>query len=183
MAANLTEGQNLKIATFAGGCFWCSESDFKKISGVVKVTSGYTGGRKENPTYEDVSAGTTGHVEAIQVTYDPEKISYEKLLEVFWRHIDPTDGGGQFVDRGPQYASAIFYHDKEQKKAAEKSKEELEKSGKFAKPIVTPILKFARFYDAEEYHQGYYKKKPLRYSYYRHGSGRDQFLEKVWGKK
>jgi len=183
MAANTTETQNLKIATFAGGCFWCSESDFEKIPGVVKVISGYTGGKKENPTYEEVSAGTTGHVEAFQVYYDPEKVSYEKLLDVFWRHIDPTDGGGQFVDRGSQYASAIFYHDEEQKRLAEKSKVELGKSGKFARPIVTPILKFTRFYDAEEYHQDYYKKNPLRYTYYRHGSGRDQFLEKVWGKE
>jgi len=183
MAANTTEVKNLKIATFAGGCFWCSESDFEKISGVVKVISGYTGGKKENPTYEEVSAGTTGHVEAIQVYYDPEKVSYEKLLDVFWRHIDPTDGGGQFVDRGTQYASAIFYHDEEQKRMAEKSKEELGKSGKFSKPIVTPILKFDRYYEAEEYHQDYYKKNPLRYTYYRHGSGRDQFIEKVWGKE
>jgi peptide methionine sulfoxide reductase msrA/msrB len=183
MAANTTQNQNLKIATFAGGCFWCSESDFEKISGVARVTSGYTGGKKENPTYEEVSSGVTGHVEAIQVYYDPEKVSYEKLLEVFWRHIDPTDSGGQFVDRGPQYASAIFYHDEEQKQAAEKSKKELGKSGKFAKPIVTPILKFTRFYDAEEYHQDYYKKNPLRYTYYRQGSGRDRFLEKVWGKE
>ena len=183
MAANTTQDQNLKIATFAGGCFWCSESDFEKISGVIKVISGYTGGKKENPTYEEVSAGATGHVEAIQVYYDPEKVSYEKLLEVFWRHIDPTDSGGQFADRGPQYASAIFYHDEEQKQTAEKSKKELGKSGKFAKPIVTPILKFTRFYDAEEYHQDYYKKNPLRYAYYRQGSGRDQFLEKAWGKE
>jgi peptide methionine sulfoxide reductase msrA/msrB len=183
MAANTTETQSLKIATFAGGCFWCSESDFEKIPGVVKVISGYTGGKKENPTYEEVSAGTTGHVEAFQVYYDPEKVSYEKLLDVFWRHIDPTDGGGQFVDRGSQYASAIFYHDEEQKRLAEKSKAELGKSGKFARPIVTPILNFTRFYDAEEYHQDYYKKNPLRYTYYRHGSGRDQFLEKVWGKE
>jgi peptide methionine sulfoxide reductase msrA/msrB len=183
MAANTTQNQNLKIATFAGGCFWCTESDFEKISGVVKVISGYTGGKKENPTYEEVSGGATGHVEAIQVYYDPEKVGYERLLEVFWRHIDPTDSGGQFVDRGLQYASAIFYHDEEQKQAAEESKKELGKSGKFAKPIVTPILKFTRFYDAEEYHQDYYKKNPLRYSYYRQGSGRDQFLEKVWGKE
>ncbi len=181
MAVNTTQDQNLKIATFAGGCFWCTESDFEKISGVLKVKSGYTGGKKENPTYKEVSAGATGHVEAIQVYYDPEKVSYEKLLEVFWRHIDPTDSGGQFVDRGPQYASAIFYHNEEQRKAAEKSKEELSKSGKFAEPIVTPILKFTRFYDAEEYHQDYYKKNQLRYASYRHGSGRDQFLKKVWG--
>jgi peptide methionine sulfoxide reductase msrA/msrB len=183
MAANTAQDQKSKVATFAGGCFWCSEADFEKIPGVIKVISGYTGGKKENPTYEEVSAGTTGHVEAIQVTYDPEKVNYERLLEVFWRHIDPTDGEGQFVDRGTQYASAIFYHDEEQKRLAEKSKEELGRSGKFVKPIATPILKFTRFYEAEEYHQDYYKKNPLRYSYYRHGSGRDQFLDKVWGKE
>ncbi len=183
MAVKATESQNLKIATLAGGCFWCTESDFEKVSGVVKVVSGYTGGEKENPTYEEVSAGKTGHVEAIQVYYDPEKVSYEALLEVFWRHIDPTDGGGQFVDRGPQYGSAIFYHDEEQKKLAEKSREELAKSGKFAKPIATRIVPFTKFYEAEDYHQDYYKKNPLRYSYYRHGSGRDQFIEKVWGKE
>ena len=183
MAANTTESKNLKIATFAGGCFWCSESDFEKVPGVVKVISGYTGGKKENPTYEEVTAGKTGHVEAIQVTYDPEKVSYETLLGVFWRHIDPTDGGGQFVDRGAQYVSAIFYHDEEQKKLAEKSREELGKSGKFAKPIVTRIVPFTKFFEAEDYHQDYYRKNPLRYSYYRHGSGRDQFIEKVWGKE
>ncbi len=183
MVAKTTESQAYKIATFAGGCFWCVEADFEKAPGVAKVISGYTGGTKENPTYEEVSSGTTGHVEAIQVYYDPEEVNYEKLLQVFWRHIDPTDGGGQFVDRGPQYTSAIFYHDEEQKKAAEKSKEELAKSGKFGKPIVTPIRRFTRFYEAEDYHQDYYRKNPLRYTYYRHGSGRDRFLEKVWGKE
>ena len=183
MAAKTTESQNLKIATFAGGCFWCSESDFEKIPGVVKVISGYTGGKKENPTYEEVSAGKTGHVEAIQVTYDPEKVSYETLLGVFWRHIDPTDGGGQFVDRGAQYGSVIFYHDEEQKTLAEKSRDELAKSGKFAKPIATRIVPVTKFFEAEDYHQDYYRKNPLRYSYYRHGSGRDQFIEKVWGKE
>jgi peptide methionine sulfoxide reductase msrA/msrB len=183
MVAKTAEKQTYQIATFAGGCFWCSEADFEKIPGVAKVISGYTGGTKENPTYEEVSSGTTGHMEAIQVYYDPEKVNYEKLLRVFWRHIDPTDGAGQFVDRGPQYGSAIFYHDEEQKKAAEKSKEDLAKSGKFGKPIATPILKFTRFYGAEDDHQDYYRKNPLRYSYYRHGSGRDQFLEKVWGKE
>jgi peptide methionine sulfoxide reductase msrA/msrB len=183
MVVKTKENQIYKIATFAGGCFWCSEADFEKTPGVAKVISGYTGGTEENPTYEEVSSGTTGHVEAVQVYYDPEKVNYEKLLQVFWRHIDPTDGGGQFVDRGPQYGSAIFYHDEEQKKAAEKSKEELAKSGKFEKPIVTPILKFTRFYEAEDYHQDYYRKNPLRYTYYRHGSGRDPFLEKVWAKE
>ena len=170
-----------KVATFAGGCFWCTESDFEKVPGVVKVISGYTGGHKENPTYEEVSSGSTGHVEAIQVYYDPTKVTYTELLDYFWRHIDPTDSGGQFVDRGSQYRSVIFYHDEEQKKLAEKSKEDLSKSGKFDKPIVTEILKFTKFYPAEEYHQDYYKKNPIRYRYYRFASGRDQFLKKEWG--
>ena len=172
-----------EIATFAGGCFWCTESDFEKVPGVVKVVSGYTGGKKESPTYGEVSAGTTGHVEAVQVYYDPSRISYAELLDYFWRHVDPTDSGGQFVDRGSQYRSVIFYHDEEQKRLAEKSKEELSKSGKFDKPIVTDILQFTRFYEAEDYHQDYYKKNPLRYKYYRYASGRDQFLEKAWGKE
>lgn len=176
------ESDHLKKATFAGGCFWCTEADFEKLTGVVKVISGYTGGGKENPTYGEVTSGKTGHVEAVQVYYDPSKISYEELLDTFWKHIDPSDGGGQFVDRGPQYRSAIFYHDEEQRQLAEKSKEALGKSGKFNKPIVTEILQFTKFYEAEEYHQDYYKNHSLRYSFYRHGSGRDQFLEKVWGK-
>ena len=171
----------LKIATFAGGCFWCTEADFEKLPGVVKVISGYTGGHKENPSYEEVSSGSTGHVEAIQVYYDPSKLTYQELLDHFWRHIDPTDSGGQFVDRGSQYRSVIFYHDEEQKRVAEKSKEDLGKSGKFDKPIATEISKFTRFYEAEKYHQDYYKNNPLRYKYYRFGSGRDQFLKKVWG--
>jgi len=176
------ESENLKKATFAGGCFWCTEADFEKLPGVVKVISGYTGGSKENPAYAEVSSGKTGHLEAVQVYYDPSKISYEELLDTLWKHIDPNDGGGQFVDRGPQYRSAIFYHDDEQKRLAEKSKEALGKSGKFNKPIVTEILQFTKFYEAEEYHQDYYKNHSLRYSFYRHGSGRDQFLERVWGK-
>lgn len=177
------EGMSLQKATFAGGCFWCVESDFEKLPGVVKVISGYTGGNKENPSYEEVSSGTTGHVEAVQVYYDPSELTYAELLDYFWRHIDPTDGGGQFVDRGSQYRSVIFYHDEEQKKLAEKSKEDLGKSGKFNKPIVTEIMKFSKFYEAEEYHQDYYRKNPLRYKFYRYNSGRDQFLEKVWGKE
>jgi peptide methionine sulfoxide reductase msrA/msrB len=167
-----------RIATLAGGCFWCVESDLEKAPGVLKVVSGYTGGSGENPTYE--TYGKKGYVEAVQVFYDPSKITYEKLLDVFWKHIDPTDAGGQFADRGLYYRSVIFYHDEEQKRIAEKSREALGKSGRFDKPVVTEILKFTRFYDAEEYHQDYYKKNPLRYKYYRHGSGRDQFLEKIW---
>ena len=172
-----------ETATFAGGCFWCTEADFEKVPGVVKAVSGYTGGHKENPTYKEVSSGTTGHVEAVQVYYDPAKITYEELLNWFWRHINPTDPGGQFVDRGSQYRSVIFYPNEEQKRLAEKSKEELNKSGKFDKPIVTEIIPFKKFYEAEDYHQDYYKKNPLRYKYYRYASGRDQFLDKVWGRE
>jgi len=181
--SDMTKGGDLTIkrATFAGGCFWCTEADFEKLPGVVKVISGYTGGIKENPTYEQVSSGGTGHVEAIQVYYDPSKLSYGELLDFFWKHIDPTDKGGQFVDRGSQYRSVIFYHDEEQKQLAEKSKEALDKSGKYSKPVVTEIIKFVKFYEAEEYHQDYYKKNHLKYNYYRHGSGRDQFLSKMWG--
>jgi peptide methionine sulfoxide reductase msrA/msrB len=174
---------NTRLATFAGGCFWCTQADFEKVPGVVKVVAGYTGGQKENPSYEEVSSGTTGHVEAIQVYYDPTKVTYQELLDFFWRHIDPTDPGGQFVDRGTQYRSVIFYHEKEQKRLAEESKKALAESGRFNKPIVTEILPFTKFYGAEEYHQDYYKKNPLTYKYYRYRSGRDQFLERAWGKK
>jgi len=175
------ENPNIKTATFAGGCFWCTEADFEKLPGVLKVESGYTGGQKDNPTYEEVSSGSTGHVEAIQVYYDPSRISYEALLDFFWRHIDPTDPGGQFADRGQQYTSVLFYENEDQRKEAEKSKEGLNKSGKFTKPVVTEIRPFTKFYAAEDYHQDYYKKNPLRYKYYRHGSGRDLFIEKTWG--
>ncbi|WP_407923345.1 peptide-methionine (S)-S-oxide reductase MsrA [Desulfosoma caldarium] len=167
-------------ATFAGGCFWCVESDFEKVDGVLEVISGYTGGHKENPTYEEVSSGRTGHVEAVQVIYDPSKVSYEQLLDVFWRHIDPTDPDGQFVDRGSQYKSAIFYHDEEQRRLAEISRQRLQASGRFSKPIVTEILPLKTFYPAEDYHQDYYKKSPIRYRFYRANSGRDTFLKKVW---
>ncbi len=177
------EEENLRKATFAGGCFWCTEADFEKLPGVVKVISGYTGGNKENPTYEEVSSGKTGHVEAIQVYFDPKKMTYEELLDYFWKHIDPTDAGGQFVDRGSQYRSVIFYHDEEQKRLAEKSKEALSKSKKFNKPIATEIIKFTKFYEAEDYHQDYYKTHSLKYKFYRYESGRDQFLGKVWGKE
>jgi peptide methionine sulfoxide reductase msrA/msrB len=184
--ANVEQGKgesNLQKATFAGGCFWCVEADFEKVPGVVKVISGYTGGNKENPSYEEVSSGTTGHLEAVQVYYDPTKITYEQLLDSFWRHIDPTDAGGQFVDRGAQYRSAIFYHDDEERRLAVKSKEELGKSGRFNKPIVTEILPFTKFYEAEDYHQDYYKTHALKYKFYRYRSGRDQFVEKAWGKE
>ncbi|MEW6667208.1 MAG: peptide-methionine (R)-S-oxide reductase MsrB [Thermodesulfobacteriota bacterium] len=170
-------------AVFAGGCFWCVESDFEKLPGVSAVISGYSGGQKENPTYQEVSSGGTGHVEAVQVFYDPQKITYDELLEVFWRHVDPTDGGGQFVDRGPQYRTVIFYKDGEQKAAAEKSKKALQASGRFDKPIVTEILPLTRFYPAEDYHQDYYKTHEYKYKFYRWNSGRDQFLKKVWGEQ
>ena len=167
-------------ATFAGGCFWCMEPPFEKLPGVESVVSGYAGGTEPNPTYEQVSAGATGHAESVQVTYDPAQVTYERLLDVFWRQIDPTDDGGQFVDRGPQYRSIVFVRDDAQRAAAEASKAALAASGRFEKPLVTRIVPFTTFYPAEEYHQDYYKKNPLRYRYYRYGSGRDQFLEKVW---
>lgn len=168
-------------ATFAGGCFWCTESDFEKVDGVIEVISGYSGGHKENPTYEEVSSGSTGHVEAVQVLYDPAKITYEELLDIFWKHVDPTDPGGQFVDRGQQYRTVIFYHNDEQKRLAEKSKQGLAESGRFDKPIVSEIVKFSQFYKAEDYHQDYHKKNPVRYKYYKFRSGRDRFLNEVWG--
>ncbi|OGS32610.1 MAG: methionine sulfoxide reductase [Elusimicrobia bacterium RIFOXYC2_FULL_34_12] len=168
-----------EIATFAGGCFWCMEHPFEKLNGVIEVISGYTGGTGNNPNYQDYS--DKGHVEVIQITYDSKVITYSELLNVFWRQIDPTDSGGQFVDRGPQYKSAIFYHNDEQKKSAEKSKSELQKSGRFGKPIVTEIIKASTFYKAEDYHQDYYKKSSIKYKFYRFNSGRDKFLKKVWG--
>jgi peptide methionine sulfoxide reductase msrA/msrB len=175
----LMNQQDFKTAVLAGGCFWCVESDFEKVPGVVEAISGYTGGRGENPTYEDYAA--KGHVEVVKVIYDPKKVSYRELLAYFWRHVDPTDPGGQFVDRGPQYRSVIFYQDEDQEQQAEESKQALEKSGKFGKPIVTEILPLGKFYPAEAYHQDYYKTHALKYKYYRWNSGRDQFLEKVWG--
>ena len=175
------QNKNMAKATFAGGCFWCMEHPFEKLDGVIEVISGYTGGHKENPTYEEVSAGVTGHAEAVQITYDSDRVAYEDLLDVFWRQIDPTDAGGSFVDRGSQYRSAIFYHNDEQKRLAEVSKENLDRSGKYDKPIVTEVEKFLKFYEAEEYHQDYYKKHRLKYSYYRSRSGRDQYLKKIWG--
>ncbi len=174
--------EKTETAIFAGGCFWCMESPFEKINGVKEVISGYTGGNKENPTYEEVSSGTTGHLEAIQIIYDPQKVSYNDLLSIFWKQIDPTDADGQFVDRGKQYRSAIFYKSKEEKTLAEKSKQNLDKSKRFNSPIVTEIIAATTFYPAEDYHQDYYKKNPVRYNYYRYGSGRDQFLKKVWDK-
>jgi peptide methionine sulfoxide reductase msrA/msrB len=173
---------NLQKATFAGGCFWCMEKPFEGIAGVHFVTSGYTGGSNKKPNYKNYSAN--GHIEAVEVLYDPQKISYRKLLEVFWHQIDPTDDGGQFVDRGHAYTTGIFTHSETQRQEAEDSKINLEQSGVFSKPIVTPISPAVEFYPAEDYHQDYYKKNPIRYKFYRFRSGRDQFLEKIWrGKK
>lgn len=171
-------GSPLEKATFAGGCFWCMQPPFEKLKGVISVVSGYTGGTGANPVYKDYAQ--KGHIEAIQVTFDPAKISYESLLDTFWHQINPTDKDGQFVDRGPQYRSAIFYHNPEQQRAAQLSKEALEKSHQFDKPIATEIQAVQTFYPAEEYHQDYYKKNPLRYKFYRYNSGRDAFLEKAW---
>ena len=171
---------HLETATFAGGCFWCIESDFEKHEGVIEAVSGYTGGHKGDPTYEEVSSGLSGHFEVVQVRFDPRIISYKKLLDIFWKHVDPTDAGGQFVDRGAQYQTAIFFHDEEQKTLAESSREELSRSGRFNKPIATKIRPMGKFYAAENHHQKYYKKNPLRYKFYRANSGRDQFLKRVW---
>ena len=170
-------------AILAGGCFWCMEPPFEKLPGVVKVTDGYTGGHKENPTYEEVSSGKTGHLEAIEVIYDPSQVTYSQLLDVFWRQIDPTDQAGQFVDRGSPYRSAIFYLNEEQRKLAEESKEKLEKSGRYDRPMVTGIIQASRFYRAEDYHQGYYKQDPSGYTMYHSRSGRDQYRKKVWGEE
>ncbi|NLL21418.1 MAG: peptide-methionine (S)-S-oxide reductase MsrA [Firmicutes bacterium] len=169
-----------ELATFAGGCFWCMVPPFSALPGVEKIVSGYTGGHQENPTYEQVCSKKTGHCEAVQITFDPEKVSYEELLEIYWRQIDPTDPGGQFVDRGEPYHTVIFYHSEEQKQKAEASKKALEESGRFDKPVVTKIIPAGAFYPAEEYHQDFYKKNPSHYRYYRLGSGRDDFAQKHW---
>jgi peptide methionine sulfoxide reductase msrA/msrB len=174
------EYENPGIATFAGGCFWCMEAAFEATEGVVEAVSGYSGGVIENPTYSQVSSGQTMHLEAVQVFYDSKNVSYEELLDVFWRNIDPTDDGGQFADKGPQYRTAIFYHNEEQRISAEKSKGELEYSGIFDKPIVTEIQPYTVFYLAEEYHQDYYKKNVLRYETYKKLSGRQGFIEETW---
>lgn len=170
-----------QTATLGGGCFWCMEHPFEILDGVEDVISGYSGGNIENPSYEEVSTGTTGHIETVQIIYDPKIITYKDLLDVFWRQIDPTDNGGSFVDRGSQYLNAIFYHNEDQKKIAEASIKELEKSGRYNKPIVTPIREYTKFYPAEDYHQNYYKISPVRYKFYRMNSGRDQYRERVWG--
>jgi methionine-S-sulfoxide reductase len=182
--AQAAEGDGRKLATavFAGGCFWCMEPPFDKVDGVVSTTSGYTGGQKENPTYKEVSAGGTGHYEALQVVYDPSKVRYAQLLDIFWHNVDPLTGDGQFCDKGSQYRSAIFAADAEQRRLAEESKRKLEESKRFDKPIVTEILPATTFYPAEEYHQDYYSKNPIRYRFYRTTCGRDARLKEVWGK-
>ena len=175
------QAANTEKATFAGGCFWCMEAPFDKLPGVVSVTSGYTGSSVKNPTYQQVSAGGTGHAEAVQIVFDPSKTSYSKLLDIFWHNIDPTVKDRQFCDIGNQYRSGIFYHGEEQRRLAERSKSALEKNKPFKGPVVTEITPAGEFYPAEEYHQHYYKKNPLRYSYYRTSCGRDQRLKELWG--
>jgi len=179
--AMVTAATKLEKATFAGGCFWCMEHPFDELPGVVSVTSGYTGGHKQNPTYEEVSAGGTGHAEAVQIVYDPAKVSYEKLLSVFWHNIDPTTRDRQFCDEGHQYRSAIFYHNEEQHRLALQSKAQLEKIKTFREPVVTEIVPATEFYPAEEYHQHYYKKNPIRYKFYRTTCSRDHRLKELWG--
>jgi len=182
-AETTDDAKGLATATFAGGCFWCVESDFDKVPGVVSTTSGYTGGQKKNPNYDEVSAGGTGHAEAVKIVYDPKKISYAELLNVFWNNIDPLDGQGQFCDKGDQYRAGIFYHNNEQKQLAEQSKAALEKSARFKQPFATRIVLATQFYPAEEYHQDFHNKNPLRYNFYRFNCGRDARLEKLWGQK
>ncbi|HIJ87202.1 MAG TPA: peptide-methionine (S)-S-oxide reductase MsrA [Desulfuromonadales bacterium] len=171
----------LEKAALAGGCFWCMEAPFDQLPGVVSVLPGYIGGKKKNPTYKEVSAGGTGHAEAVQIVYDPAKISYEKLLAVYWHNIDPTVSNRQFCDTGDQYRSAIFYNSEEQRRVALQSRAALEKNKPFKEAVVTEITPAGEFYPAEEYHQHYYKKNPLRYKYYRNGCGRDQRLKELWG--
>ncbi len=177
----VTMPRGLAKATFAGGCFWCMQPPFDKVKGVVSTTAGYTGGHTPQPTYEQVSAGGTGHVEAVQVVYDPAQVSYANLLEVFWHNVDPIDAAGQFCDKGSQYRSIIFYYNDEQKRLAEASKAALESSGRFSQPVVTEIRPAAEFYPAEDYHQDYYRKNPLRYKFYRFACGRDARLQTLWG--
>ena len=189
MVERVGEGQTAAVpsgrtekATFAGGCFWCMEPPFEKLKGVLSVTSGYTGGHTENPTYGEVSSGSTGHAEAVEILFDPSQITFSRLLDVFWRNIDPTTKDRQFVDVGSQYRTAIFTHNEEQRRLAEESKKKLEASGRFGKPNVTEIVPAGKFYPAEEYHQDYYKKSATRYKFYRFNSGRDQYLDRIWGK-
>lgn len=180
MSASKAAGK-LEVATLAGGCFWCTESDLEKLPGVVDVISGYAGGDLEKPTYKQVSSGKSGHIEVIEVQYDPKKVSYEQVLDQFFRHIDPTDDKGSFVDRGSQYRPAIFYHNAEQKQVAERFMGEIEALGVFRAPLKTELIKFDKFWPAEDYHQDYYKRNKIRYNYYRYASGRDQYLDEIFG--
>ena len=180
-AAQTAAPAGLAKATFAGGCFWCMQPAYDGVPGVVSTTVGYTGGQKVNPTYEEVSAGGTGHAESIEVTYDPQKISYHKLLDIFWHNVDPTTVDREFCDTGHQYRTAIFFHDAAQQREATESKAELERNKPFKEPIVTEIVAATTFYPAEEYHQEYYVKNPIRYKYYRYGCGRDKRLRELWG--
>ena len=179
LSAAVADQDKQAVATFAGGCFWCLEGPFDELDGVISTTSGYTGGHVDNPTYKQVSAGRTGHTEAVQIVYDPNKVTYQQLLEIYWVNIDPLTENAQFCDRGSQYRSGIFYHDAEQKKLATASSKAIQSM--FDKPVVTEITEFSKFYPAEDYHQDYYLKNPLRYKYYRWGCGRDQRLEELWG--
>ena len=170
-----------EVATLAGGCFWCTESDLEKLNGVIDVVSGYSGGKLENPTYKQVASGKTEHIEVIKVVYDPSVVNYEQVLDQFFRHIDPTDDKGSFVDRGPQYRPAVFYHDAEQKEIAQNFMNEIEEANLFGAPLKTELIEFKKFWPAEDYHQDYYKKSKVRYNYYRYASGRDQYLDKIFG--
>ena len=181
MVSGVCDAAGLDKATFAGGCFWCMEAPFDKLPGVISVTSGYTGGQKKNPTYEEVSAGSTGHAEAVQIVYDPSIIAYSKLLDVYWRNVDPTVKDRQFCDSGNQYRAAIFFHGEEQHRQALQSKTMLEKNKPFREAVLTEITPATEFYPAEGYHQHYYKKNPIRYAYYRNGCGRDKRLKELWG--
>lgn len=176
-----TSSVKFERATFAGGCFWCMQPPYDKLKGVISTTVGYTGGHKKDPTYEEVSSGTTGHAEAIEILYDPARTGYDELLDIFWQSIDPTTANRQFSDIGSQYRTAVFYHNEEQKRLAFASKEALQKSGKYSEPIVTEVLPASEFYPAEDYHQKYYEKSPFRYNLYKKGSGRDAFFKKLWG--
>ncbi|WCE30564.1 peptide-methionine (R)-S-oxide reductase MsrB [Vibrio sp. SCSIO 43137] len=176
------QAENVAVATLAGGCFWCTESDLEQLDGVLDVVSGYSGGNVDNPTYKQVSSGRSGHIEVIKVSYDADKLTYEQVLDHFFRHIDPTDSKGSFVDRGPQYRPAIFFHNAEQKQIAERFMQEIDDNGVFGKPLATELIEFKKFWPAEEYHQDFYKKSKIRYKYYRNASGRDQYLTKIFGK-
>ena len=182
---NAEDGQDnkVKLATFAGGCFWCMEPPFDKLDGVVSTTSGYSGGRTQDPSYSEVSSGLTGHIEVIQIAYNPDKVSFEELLAVYWVNIDPTNQNGQFCDRGNQYRSALFYHDEDQKRLIEESRRGLDETKPFKQAIVTEIIPFEQFYAAEDYHQDYYQKNPLRYKYYYYACGREKRLKELWGEK